>query len=103
MSQRTYKDLIFTDHALERMQEREVKAGDVWATMNRPQVSREAHRQGNWVFTRDWGSEELEVVATKKEGGKWLVISVWSKPISHESDSDGEGFLRRFARILLGK
>ena len=43
-----YGGIIWTNHALQRLRERNIKQGDAWATWNNPQQSRKG-KSGNWV------------------------------------------------------
>jgi hypothetical protein len=80
-----YKGLIWTNHAIMRMRERGIKQGDAWATWNRPEQSYKAnlHKGGEaWRYYRTWGNQRIEVVAKQNEKREWIVISVWSDPVS---------------------
>lgn len=83
-----YKGLIFTKHALLRMQERNLSFGDVWATWNRPDSSRYAVSQNAYVFYRTWPVCKIEVVASKNDRGEWVIISVWSKTNDYQANSN---------------
>ncbi len=73
--------VIWTNHALERLKQRGIKQGDAWATFNRPDQSRFAKSKGAWVYYKTYGTEKIEVVAKKNEQGKWIILTVWSRPI----------------------
>ena len=84
-----YGGIIWTNHALERLQQRGINQGDAYATFNRPDESRPGSKTGTFVYYRTWQYagrnggkryERIEVVATKDDG-KWIVLSVWSKPV----------------------
>lgn len=81
-----YGGVIWTNHALDRLRERGIKQGDAWATWRNPQESRKGTVVGSWVYHRTYGSTQIEVVAKhlpaqagNKE--KWIILSVWSKPV----------------------
>lgn len=79
---REYRGVIFTDHALQRLKERGISQGDAWATLNRPDQSRQgSNSQGSWVYYKTYGSEKIEVVAKHNNQGQWIVLSVWSRPV----------------------
>jgi hypothetical protein len=73
--------VVWTNHALARLKERGIKQGDAWAAFNRPDQSRYAKAKGAWVYHKTYGNEKIEVVAKKNEKGKWVILSVWSKPV----------------------
>lgn len=76
-----YGGIIWTNHALDRLNERGIKQGDAWATWNRPEQSRYASAKGAWIYYRTYGKQRIEVVAKKNEEGKWIILSVWSKEL----------------------
>ena len=73
--------VIWTNHAIDRLKEREIKQGDAWATFNRPERSRKG-KSGNFVYYRNYNGTQIEVVAKKNEQGEWLILSVWSRLIN---------------------
>lgn len=75
-----YGNIIWTNHALERLRQRGIKQGDAWATWNRPEQSRKG-ASGNWVYYRTYGNERIEVVATQNKKKEWVILSVWSRTI----------------------
>lgn len=81
-----YGEVIWTNHALKRLQERGISQGDAWATWNRPEQSRYAVSKGAWVYYRTYNNQRIEVVAKKNEDGKWIILSVWSKNILQKNN-----------------
>lgn len=81
MSNRNYGGIIWTNHALKRLQERGIKQGDAWAVWNRPDESRYSATKGAWIYYRTWRDIRIEVVATQNERKEWVVLSVWSKKV----------------------
>lgn len=73
--------VIWTNHALDRLRERNIKQGDAWATWNRPEHSRKGSVSGSWIYYRSWGRTQIEVVAKQNEKKEWLILSVWSRPV----------------------
>lgn len=90
--------VIWTNHALQRLNQRNIKQGDAWATWSRPDQSRKGSLPGSWVYYRTWGNQKIEVVAKKNEKGETVILSVWSKKISGKPK---ESFLRFFIRKYL--
>ncbi len=72
--------VIWTNHALTRLRERGIKQGDAWATWRNPQASKKG-KSGSWIYYRNWGGTQIEVVAKKNEKNEWLILSVWSRPV----------------------
>ncbi len=74
-----YGGIIWTNHAIQRMQDRGIKQGDAWATWKRPDNSHYTKSKGAWIYHRTYGNERIEVVAKQNEKKQWIVLSVWSK------------------------
>lgn len=108
---REYKGVIFTDHALQRLRERNISQGDAWATLNRPEQSREgSNDKGSWVYYRTYGTERIEVVAKKNDKGEWIVLSVWSRPVyqqggqhHHKQGKAKDPFIVWFVKWIFNK
>lgn len=77
---RNYGNIIWTNHALQRLKERNIKQGDAWATWRNPDESRFAATRGAWVYHRVFETLEIEVVAKQNEKKEWVILSVWSRP-----------------------
>ena len=85
--------IIWTNHALDRLRERNIKQGDAWATWRNPQESKKGSSPGSWVYHRNYGSTQIEVVAKKLERasgpeglrpGGWVILSVWSRSVTEK-------------------
>lgn len=91
--EKEFGGVIWTDHALERLRERGIKQGDAWATFRRPDKSRYAKAKSAWVYYKTYGKERIEVVAKKNEKGRWIVLSVWSRPAGNKKKGKKEDSL----------
>lgn len=78
---KNYGGIIWTNHVIQRLNERGISQGDAWAVWNRPEQSRYSATQGAWIYYRTYGDERIEVVAKQNERKEWIVLSVWSKKI----------------------
>lgn len=63
------------------MRDRGIKQGDAWAAFRRPDQSKKTKIKGAWVYYKTWGEQKIEVVAKKNKQGKWVVLSIWSRPV----------------------
>lgn len=77
--------VIWTNHAIERMREREIKQGDAWATWRNPDQSRKGSAKDTWIYYKTYDQFRIEVVAKKNERGEWIILSVWSKMVNDNS------------------
>jgi hypothetical protein len=83
-SSRQYKELIFTNHALDRLAQRRVDQSEAWATWRRPDKRYYAATKQAWVFQRSWRHRQIELVAKQNERKEWVVLSVWSNYVHHK-------------------
>lgn len=98
---KTYGGVIWTNHAIQRLHERNIKQSDAWATWRNPDHSRYAESQGGWVYSRKVHKEIIEVVAKQNEKKEWLILSVWSKPSYGEYNRPVErSFFARVKNLL---
>jgi len=74
-----YKGLIWTNHALTRMRERDMKQFDVYVVWRNPDKSRYAKTKSAWIYKKNINGKIIEVVAKKNEKGEWVILSVWLK------------------------
>ncbi len=95
-----YGGVIWTNHALARLRERNVKQGDAWATWNRPQSSQFDATKGVWVYKKVWGDTEIEIVAKQNDKKEWLILSVWSKSVYLKLQQKNTSFLSLFFNNL---
>lgn len=73
--------VIWTNHALERLQEREISQSEAFVTFNNPTSTRYASTKNAWVFYRNFSKYRLEVVARQNYQKEWVIMSVWEKPL----------------------
>ena len=78
---KNFGGVIWTNHAIQRLYDRDIKQGDAWATWRNPEQSRYAALKGSWIYYRTYGDTRIEVVAKQNEKKEWIILSVWSKKI----------------------
>lgn len=72
-----FQNLIFTDHALDRLRLRSISQADIYQVVSSPAKVYPA-RDGNKKFIKTVKDRRLHVIATKvKNEDKWLIVSVW--------------------------
>jgi hypothetical protein len=67
--------IIFSDHAVERMHARDILKLEVYATVKSPQEKVKSYRDRT-IYTRKFGFKTLEVI-TKLENNKLVIISAY--------------------------
>jgi len=72
---RTYKNLVFTKHAQERISGRVLTQDAIYLTVTAPDKTFPS--KGNTKFIRTVNNRLIHVVATPIENQQWLVVSAW--------------------------
>ncbi|GAB1420783.1 hypothetical protein MASR2M15_09050 [Anaerolineales bacterium] len=101
MPNREYKNLIFTAHALERMQLRKIQEEAIYQTIHKPD-EKIIETAGNMRYVRAYQGRKYHVVSGYLDREKkYLIISAWVK-----GEKDPSGFwkiLRDWLSGLFGK
>ena len=70
----TYKNIVFTKHALERMNKRSISKDRIWQVVNHPDKTFKKEKK----YLKEIGDRKYQVVATHlPKEQKYLVISTW--------------------------
>lgn len=73
----TYKNIIFTTHAYDRIKSRSLAVHSIYETINFPQKT-VGESKGNKKYLKTIQNRKYQVVATyKPDQKKYLVISAW--------------------------
>lgn len=96
---KSYKNLIWTNHVLKRLSERGITQSEAYAVWYAPEKTRYAVSRGGWVYEKTLGRRIVEVVAKKNNRGEWLILSAWSRPIGSRR-VEKEGVLTKLFRFL---
>ena len=76
--ERTYKELIFSNHARNRMFERTITPHAVWQVVHNPDHSRPESKPNTTRFIRTLNDRKYHVVATYlPDQKKTLIVSAW--------------------------
>ncbi|PIP53202.1 hypothetical protein COX08_02300 [Candidatus Beckwithbacteria bacterium CG23_combo_of_CG06-09_8_20_14_all_34_8] len=76
-----YKGLIFTNHILQRMNERGIDFRDVYWAWAKPDEFVSAQTSGAYKYFRNKNGKKIAVVAKKNDQSKWVVLTCWQKEI----------------------
>lgn len=73
-----YKNLVFTNHALERLKLRSLSKNQIYQTINRPDQTKAGKKAGTTKFFKTLKQRRIQVIASElKKENKWLIISLW--------------------------
>lgn len=85
-----FMNVIFTNHAIERLYQRGIVQSDAWYTLKHPDGCVSGSSPGSKKFYKNYGQQRIEIVAKLNEKREWVVLSCWSKyvgdskPIFHQ-------------------
>ncbi|NMC36640.1 DUF4258 domain-containing protein [Candidatus Beckwithbacteria bacterium] len=79
-----YKGVIWTNHILQRMEERELSYDDVYWVFRKPDKSQYAKTKNAWKFYRNYKNLRVALIATKNEKKEWVFMTCWTKVLPKE-------------------
>lgn len=88
MYQQHYAGVIWTNHALTRMAERQLQQEMAYEAFSSPDRSAPGKQHSTTQFQKQFGKSLVTIVATQNENGEWIILSCWiDPPISGTVDS----------------
>ena len=99
---KNFGGVIWTNHALSRMRDRGIKQGDAWATFRRSDKSERAKVKGAWVYYKTWSDQKIEVVAKQDNHKRWVILSVWSRPVYGKATKEVEPLWKLIKKRIFG-
>lgn len=100
MVNRNYGGVIWTNHAIQRLNERGISQSDAWTVWNRPEQSRYSKTKGAWIYYRTYGDQRIEVVAKQNEKKEWIILSVWVKKVFENQSKNVDSFWLKIIKKL---
>jgi hypothetical protein len=75
-----YGGLIFTHHALQRLEERQFSQHMVVETFHRPDSRHSAKQAGAYEYRKQYDQSTVTVIAKQNDRSEWVVLSCWIDP-----------------------
>lgn len=76
--QKEYQNIVFTNHALERLKLRSISQEQVWQVISHPDKKFPSNKLQQIKFTRIINNRHIQLVAKYLPNQKkWLIVSVW--------------------------
>ncbi|MGI5828073.1 MAG: DUF4258 domain-containing protein [Patescibacteria group bacterium] len=102
-----YKGVIWTNHILERMKERNLSYDDVYWVFRKPDEIKESKAKNGYKFYRHYDNSRFALVARKNEKDEWVFVTCWSKnldkPYKQRRTKKHISFWRNLWHMLTGK
>lgn len=73
-------DVVFTNHAIERMRERGISGEWAYQTVKHPDKLFSGKEKGTTEFQKQFSQYTITAIAKKNEIGEWVTLSVWMDP-----------------------
>ncbi len=73
-------DVVFTNHAIERMKQRGITGDWVWQAVKQPDDNNPGKEKHTTEFIKNFGNHRVTVVGKKNDIGEWVVVSAWMDP-----------------------
>ncbi len=80
MANQYYGGIIWTNHALERLDQRGLSQELAWETFQRPDQKLAGKKQGTSEYQKRVNNSLITVIATQNEKNEWVVLSCWIDP-----------------------
>lgn len=80
--------IILTNHARQRLAERQLSPNWVEQTVQQSDQRRHGRQAGTTEFVRRFGTSQVTVVANQNDRQEWIVVSAWiDPPVAGTKDS----------------
>lgn len=75
-----YRNVIFTNHALERMRDRGLPQENAYEAFSHPDSSIDGKEKGTIECVKRQEHYKITVIAKQNERREWIIISAWVDP-----------------------
>lgn len=73
-------DVVFTNHAIERMRDRKISGDLAWQTVKKADKVNPGKEKHTTEFIKRINERNFTVIGKKNDIGEWVVLSVWVDP-----------------------
>lgn len=73
-------DVVFTNHAIERMKDRKISGDLAWQTVRAPDRTNPGKEKYTTEFIKRFNTYTITAIGKKNDIGEWVVLSVWIDP-----------------------
>lgn len=99
MSSRVFHNLIWTNHALDRLEERKLSQSIAWTAFRYPDKVLKGRLPGSFEYQKRYQSSLITLIAKKNDQGEWVVLSVWiDPPLAGTWDAKKKAYWKEYQR-----
>ena len=80
MSNNTYAGLIWTNHVLQRLNDRGMTQEQVSQTFYSPDQKIPGKQHSSIEYQKRFGNVRISVIAKQNEQDEWIILSCWREP-----------------------
>lgn len=80
MNSRNYAGAIWTNHALQRLNQRGLSQPMAGQTFMYPEHTERGKQPGTTEFTRRYDNSKVTVIAKQNDRNEWIILSCWIDP-----------------------
>ncbi len=78
--QRYYGNIIWTNHAIDRLRDRGLSQETAWQAFRYPDEELKGRKNGTFEFRKNIHRSNVTIIAKQNEKNEWLVLSAWIDP-----------------------
>lgn len=78
--QQHYGGAIWTNHALERLDQRGLTQDMAWQAFQHPDASERGKNPGTTESRKRFGNSTVTIISKQNEKRKWIILSCWIDP-----------------------
>jgi hypothetical protein len=78
--ERLYGSAIWTNHAMERLNQRGLSQNLAWQAFNKPDKSFAGKEHGTTESQKRFGESLVTIISKRNDKGEWLILSCWIDP-----------------------
>lgn len=95
------KDIVFTDHAIQRMKERGIKGEWAFNAVKFFETTRPGKEKHTTEFIRNIEDRVLTVIAKRNDIKEWVILSAWIDPPFEwtKDHKKRQSYLKKISRI----
>lgn len=99
MPSRTYGQLIWTNHALERLQQRKFSQELAWSAFRYPDQVVAGKASGSYEYQKTYQNSLITLIAKQNEKSQWIVLSCWiDPPLQGTKDATNHALWKKYQK-----
>lgn len=79
MASKYYENTIWTNHALDRLNQRGLSQSTAYQAFKNPDSSHKS-RDGAYEYQKQFGAQIVTLIAKQNDKSEWIILSCWVDP-----------------------